>query len=145
MNELHKIALNRVIANFQARKQRFKIVNDFVDFSSFRDVTDLYKNPISFNKDIVIVKEIQMLGISDYTLWNNQTTFLKLKSKLNEVDYRHLFTVSNINGNVYEFRSNYPSIHNSHLFIDYDLTTGVFQNVNDVFKASLSYTKVIAL
>jgi len=145
MSDLHKIALNRVISDFQRRGQNFKIVHDFFDFGDFRDINIPNLKPVGFNKDIIIVNEIQILGISDATTWNNATSFLRLKSNTNEINYKHLFTTSNIAGNVYEFNSKFPSVHDSHLFIYYDLTDFVISNVNDIFKASISYTKVISL
>jgi len=110
-------------------------------FGQFHEVS-ANKQALILGNDIVVVKHIDLLVKTIPAVWTAATSFFRLRSNGNDVDYSDFFEAKDLDTGLYRIWSDVPSVHSTSLKIEYDLTT-FFTNTNaDVLKAAVTYWQI---
>lgn len=134
--------LNKVISEeFQQKNREFVLTHGFYRFSDFHNTADPSKRPIDLGKSILIIKSIEMLFNESPGSWLSNVSFFEVESNREKIDYTPFLDCYSIESgsNVLKAKAEYPSVHDTGLYVRYDLSTFVTNDILNVYNAALRY------
>jgi hypothetical protein len=137
---MYNLLKDQLLKDFADKGQKVKITHGFYKLEDFHEAS-ANRIAIPLGKGILIVKRISCIGGAFNTAaFTAASTFFALESNGKNVDLSHIVEMTELNNNVMILESNFPSVHDTYLKINYDLTT--FFAVTGIFKASLEYIRI---
>jgi hypothetical protein len=137
---MFNVLKEQILKEFAEKGQKVKITHGFYKLEDFHEASGTRK-AIPLGKSIFLVKKVSCLVNGfDPGNFTVASKFFNLESNGKNVDLSHTIEMKTINGNTMTMESNFPSVHDTFMKVNYDLTT--FFDVSTILKASLEYIKI---
>lgn len=140
MNNLFEILLRQTL------KERFsgikyELTPGFYDFSRFYDINTETPLRIDLGKSVLITKSISTIGYYDVRNLSGKD-FFHIKSNRQESVFKNLLSIDYFRTNVCKVFSDFPTVHDSYLYMNYDLNNFLTNVKTDIYFASLEYVLI---
>jgi len=139
MSHMFDVILKNILESFTKKGLSYKLSQGFYRLEDFHEAS-ANRPQIPLGRSIIVVKRISCLGVFAPSFFTSASTFFTLESEGKSIDLSHTASFQQLDNNNMQLISDYPSVHDTFLKVNYDLTT--FFSTTGISKASLEYIKI---